>query len=354
MDWAPRQIKPSIEIVDLRKDRMDFILLNSDVSTANAIRRVILSEIPSLAIEIVTVLENTSVLHDEYISHRLGLLPIDSTLASEFEFRDRCQCTDKCAKCTVDYTLDVSCKDSDSRVVTHFDIVPDDTHSKSIYGKNLPMPIPRADVTNFNGATDGIPIVKLKRGHSINMKLTASKGLGKFHAKWIVANVNYKMEPRFSFNSSLMEQLSSEEKAGIAASCPRNVFKYTGVRSEAPSFLGPSDKTFKLDAAGLHVVDKLACIYCDECINYCRELGHKDLIRIQPDESKFHFTIESTGAIPPEKILEIALVVLEKKLQDLQSNFTEAQSRTLGTTATAQHREGTRAPQPSTPYIDLD
>ncbi|UKJ87603.2 DNA-directed RNA polymerase II [Theileria orientalis] len=354
MDWAPRQIKPSIEIVDLRKDRMDFILLNSDVSTANAIRRIILSEIPSLAIEIVTVLENTSVLHDEYISHRLGLLPIDSTMASEFEFRDKCQCTDKCARCTVDYTLDVSCNDSDSRVVTHFDIVPDENQSQSIYGKNLPMPIPRADATNFNGGTDGIPIVKLKRGHAINMKLTATKGLGKFHAKWIVGNVNYKMEPRFSFNSSIMEQLTSEDKSGIAASCPRGVFKYTGVRSDMDSGLGSSDKSFKLNVGGLQVVNKLNCIYCDECINYCRELGHKDLIRIQPDESKFHFTIESTGSIPPEKILDIALLCLEKKLQDLHSNFAEAQSRALGTASTSQHKEGGRAPHPSSAYIDLD
>ncbi|AFZ80589.1 DNA-directed RNA polymerase II, putative [Theileria equi strain WA] len=355
MEWASRHIKPSIEIVELRQDRMDFVLLNSDVSTANAIRRIILSEIPALAIEIVTVLENTSVLHDEYISHRLGLLPIDSTLASEFEFREKCQCSDKCAKCTVDYTLDVSCDDADSKVVTHFDIIADEAEINSNDERKIPMPIPRADISNFNGATDGIPIVKLKRGQSISMKLTATKGLGKFHAKWIVANVNYKMEPRFLFNSSLMEQISSEDKASIASSCPRNVFKFSGSRMDHTGIsLGNSNSAIKLDEGGLQIINKLNCIYCDECINHARELGHRDLIRIEPDDSKFHFTIESTGSIPPEKILEIALSCLEEKMQGLQANFAEAQSRALGTTSSTLPRDTHKMPHPPAAYIDLD
>ncbi|KAK2194710.1 bifunctional DNA-directed RNA polymerase [Babesia duncani] len=342
MEWAPRQAKPTIDIISLSRHRMEFLLANSDVGTANAIRRIILSEIPSLAIEVVTVLENTSVMHDEYIAHRLGLLPIDSSLAHEYEYRDRCQCSDKCSRCTVDYVLESKCTD-DSKVVTHFDIVPE-MGGSGRGDSSIPMPVPRQDFSNFAGSTEGIPIVKLKRGQSLHMKLTATKGLGKFHAKWIVANVGYSTEPRFTFNHAAFEHLSTDNKAQLAASCPRGVYQYFGGAQMAPQKLwGTVD--FK-------VVNKTNCIYCDECINFARELGHRDLIKIEPDETRFRFSIESTGAIPPEKILEVALLVLEEKMTILHSSFTEAQARALGTSTT--FRGDSRAPHGSSTMLDLD
>ncbi|XP_055387926.1 DNA-directed RNA polymerase II subunit RPB3-like [Condylostylus longicornis] len=112
---------PQIEITEMKKDRICFILRNTDISMANALRRIMISEVPTLAIELVTIQENSSVLHDEYIAHRLGLLPIDSSRIRDFKYKEECECSDKCPKCTVDYKIDVVCV-ADSITVTHADI----------------------------------------------------------------------------------------------------------------------------------------------------------------------------------------------------------------------------------------
>jgi len=67
---------PKIEILELKEDFIRFILNDTDVSVANSLRRVMIGETPTMAIDLVEIDDNTSVLHDEFIAHRLGLVPI--------------------------------------------------------------------------------------------------------------------------------------------------------------------------------------------------------------------------------------------------------------------------------------
>jgi DNA-directed RNA polymerase I and III subunit RPAC1 len=55
---------------------MEFDLVGVDASIANAFRRILISEVPTIAIETVFVMNNTSIIHDEILSQRLGLIPI--------------------------------------------------------------------------------------------------------------------------------------------------------------------------------------------------------------------------------------------------------------------------------------
>jgi DNA-directed RNA polymerase II subunit RPB3 len=67
---------PNVEVLEMGEDRMKFVLSETDPSVANALRRVMIGETPTLAIDLVTITHNTSCIHDEMIAHRLGLLPI--------------------------------------------------------------------------------------------------------------------------------------------------------------------------------------------------------------------------------------------------------------------------------------
>lgn len=68
--------QPSIEIVSNEPREIVFLLSGVDISVANALRRIMLAEIPTMAIDIVEVAKNTTALPDEFIAHRLGLIPL--------------------------------------------------------------------------------------------------------------------------------------------------------------------------------------------------------------------------------------------------------------------------------------
>jgi len=67
-----------VKILEHSRYLIKFELLNTDLSVANALRRIMISEVPTLTIDLVEVRENTSALHDEFIAHRLGLVPLVS------------------------------------------------------------------------------------------------------------------------------------------------------------------------------------------------------------------------------------------------------------------------------------
>ena len=112
---------PSIVVTKLRDDKVKFVLQGTDSSVANALRRVIIAEVPSFAIDTVTINDNSSVLHDEFIAHRLGLVPLRwkgrgptgeaKLIQEQYPFPDECDCdlsfSDVCPKCSVELRLRV-------------------------------------------------------------------------------------------------------------------------------------------------------------------------------------------------------------------------------------------------------
>jgi DNA-directed RNA polymerase I and III subunit RPAC1 len=62
----------------LTEDDMEFDMIGIDASMANAFRRILIAEVPTMAIEKVLMADNTSVIADEVLSHRLGLIPLDA------------------------------------------------------------------------------------------------------------------------------------------------------------------------------------------------------------------------------------------------------------------------------------
>lgn len=73
---------PLIKIIHMDTYTIKFELSNVDLTMANALRRIIIAEVPTMAIDKVEIEENTSALHDEFIAHRCGLIPILSDAVS--------------------------------------------------------------------------------------------------------------------------------------------------------------------------------------------------------------------------------------------------------------------------------
>ncbi|KAH0484333.1 MAG: uncharacterized protein KVP18_001863 [Porospora cf. gigantea A] len=291
---------PRLKATKVSPELTEFSMFSTDVSVANAIRRIMIAEVPTLAIDLVTLEQNSSPLHDEFIVHRLGLLPIDSRDVESYKFREQCPCSSHCVKCTVQFSLDIMC-DGDEVTVTHLDIQP----VASGYSTRIPMPMPQGE------GAQGIRICKLRKGQRLKCTLTAVKGIGKLHAKWIPATpAVYRHEPRIHIYKTRSETLSQEIKKAIVDCCPRRVFELR------------SDDVFSDgDDGTLEVANAEACIFCGECEELCHVSGLSRMIRISEHEDRFHFSVESSGAMPAYQIVEIALGILGDKLQDLDEEL---------------------------------
>jgi DNA-directed RNA polymerase II subunit RPB3 len=117
--------EPIVCIRSVDEHVVKFELRNTDTSVANALRRVILAEVPTIAIDLVEIEANSSVLNDEFIAHRLGLIPLVSEKAWSMVYGRDCDVCDgdtACPYCSIEFTLDVRCEGDSTLDVTTFDL----------------------------------------------------------------------------------------------------------------------------------------------------------------------------------------------------------------------------------------
>lgn len=154
----------SINLLEKTDQKIILKFNNIPRQYVNAIRRVSISEVPTLAIDDVVMLENSSVMHDEAIAHRLGLIPL-RTDVTRFLLPDQCDCNSTlgCSKCRVLLVLDAESVD-ETRIVTSAELISDDDFVKPV--------------------SKDIPIIVLAPGQKLKFEAYARLGLGKNHAKW--------------------------------------------------------------------------------------------------------------------------------------------------------------------------
>jgi DNA-directed RNA polymerase subunit D len=271
-----------LRILQEEGDTLRFVVNGISVALANALRRSMIAEVPVMAIDDVIIIENTSMMHDEVLAHRLGLIPLRTNL-DEFVLPELCDCKSElgCSKCTALLYLEAEAVDQ----------------TITVYSSQLKS---ETDITPVSGS---IPIVKLGPGQKLKLEAYAKLGRGKEHAKWQAVSVcTYKYMPHVTvFNRNLA---NPEE---VASWCPRNVFSYNGEH-------------------GLIVKDELSCTLCMDCVRHAEAIDPKKgpPIRVIGDESSFIFNVESTGALAPRRIIEEASKVLEKKSTELLSLIKQA------------------------------
>ncbi|CCE94112.1 DNA-directed RNA polymerase II core subunit RPB3 TDEL_0H02530 [Torulaspora delbrueckii] len=177
---------PQVKIREATKDNVDFILSQVDLAMANSLRRIMMAEIPTLAIDSVEIETNTTVLADEFIAHRLGLIPLQSTDIEQLEYCRDCFCEDHCDKCSVVLTLQAIGESESTTNVYAKDLV----IVSNLMGRNIGHPI----IQDKEG--NGVLICKLRKGQELSMKCVAKKGISKEHAKWgPAAAIEFEYDP---------------------------------------------------------------------------------------------------------------------------------------------------------------
>lgn len=88
-------------IVRKNKDALQFEWNDPQQPIIHALQRIMISDVPTLAIDMIMVDENTSILADPELALRLGLIPMESSLADSFLFPDECECENFCHKCSI-------------------------------------------------------------------------------------------------------------------------------------------------------------------------------------------------------------------------------------------------------------
>ena len=143
---------------------MKLLLKGIDRVYANALRRFAISEVPCMAIDEIVIHENSSVLYDEILAHRLGLIPLTTDLEGYILPQD-CDCKTSlgCTKCRVLLVLDAVATD-EVKTIYSGDLVSEDTRVKPY--------------------VDNIPIIKLAPSQKIKLEAYAKLGKGRHHAKW--------------------------------------------------------------------------------------------------------------------------------------------------------------------------
>lgn len=177
---------PQVKIREATKENVDFILSNVDLALANSLRRVMIAEIPTLAIDSVEIEVNSSVLADEFIAHRLGLIPLQSIDVDQMEYSRDCFCEDHCDKCSVVLTLQAVGESESTTNVYAKDL----TIVSNLLGRNIGHPIIQDKEAN------GVLICKLRKGQELKLTCIAKKGIAKEHAKWgATAAIEFEYDP---------------------------------------------------------------------------------------------------------------------------------------------------------------
>jgi len=255
-----------IEILKINENEASFLIEGVKNSFVSALRRIILSEIPTMAIELVAFKKNDSALNDEIIAHRLGLIPLTFDKKA-YNLPEECSCKGKgCSRCQVKLTL----KKKGPCMVYSGDLKSDAKDVKPVYDK--------------------IPIVELFENQELELEATAQLGLGKVHAKWQGGIVGYKNVPQINIKG----YITNSER--IIESCPR--------------------KVFKIENGKIRVVEPLKCNYCMQCVKVSN--GN---IEVKPIEDSFIFNVETASGLTAEELIIGSSTILEEKLEEFKKNL---------------------------------
>ena len=149
----------SLQIVNQDEQKISVKLQGIPLQYANALRRICLNGVPIFAIDTVDVLENNSIIADEGIAHRLGLIPLKTEFST------------------------IESKNEADRILLTLDSA-DTDETRTVFSNEL-----KSNDSFVKPISDKIPIVTLAPDQKIKFEAYARLGRGTEHAKWNSSNI---------------------------------------------------------------------------------------------------------------------------------------------------------------------
>ena len=253
-----------VKILSKKGNKVHFLLSGTTPAFANALRRIMISEVPTLAVDYVNIEDNNSVFFDEVLAHRIGLVPLE--FPDKLNLKEECKCEGKgCALCEATLVLEKS--------------GPCFVHAKDLKSSNK-------EVKPVEG--DSI-IVELLEKQKVKLEAVARLGRGTEHAKWQAANAVYQTYP--------VVEVSNVAKA-------KKFMKDNGLDEVF-------DTSGKIEVSDLTKIDLI---------------GLKDpegSFEVKEDDTKFIFKVESISGLAPEDIILQSVEILKKKTEEFKSQLKE-------------------------------
>lgn len=256
-----------VQVLELTDRKCTLAIEETAPYFVNSLRRVLLSEVPKLAVHNVVIYDNNSGLFDEIISHRLGLLPVP-TDPEAFNFRAECTCEGEgCPNCMVRYTLS---KEGPT----------------TVYAKDL-----EPEDETFAIADLTVPIVELLKGQRLILEAEAELGRGREHAKWQpVSGVGYSY-----FVSIRATDKAKETITEVAKDCPQDGSKVKG---------------------GFNITDETGNVsLCEACLAKTEETD----VPVHYDPTQFVFNFETDGSLSATAALQAAVALLERRIEEMRT-----------------------------------
>ncbi len=252
-----------IDIIELSERKARFVLSGVSAAFANALRRSILSEVTVLAIDDVNIYDNTSVLFDEQLALRLGLIPLKAD-TKKYVFPEDCTCQGQgCPLCQVSLTLSAE-------------------GPKVVYSGEMVSTDP-----DVRPAEATIPIVELKEKHKVVVEAIARLGTGRSHSKWQAGIAS-------GFKNMPVITIGDCDQCGRCIEvCPRSILKPNG------------DK--------VKVADVIECSLCKLCEESC----DMDSISVSYDPESFVMTFETSGSMTAAELAVEAADTIKRKAEQL-------------------------------------
>jgi len=220
------------------------------------------NEVPIMAIELVEIHKNDSILYDEVLTHRLGLVPLTTDLSS-YVMPTAEEVTSQ------EYLAQSSCK-----------VTLEAKGPCIVYAKDLKSKDPKV-----KPVFPDMPLTKLLENQEIKMEATAVLGIGKVHAKWSAGHMFYRKIPVIT--------IKNPSNTGCAQVCP------TGTLVE---------KNGKVA-----LTDEKTCILCMACV----DLDAGKSVDVVPGND-FLFKIESFGQLEPAEIVEKSIETYNQQLKEFE------------------------------------